>query len=175
MYRIDDDGGRGPSRVRRLVAVGLFVSASMICGLVEARFPLPFPGVRLGVSNIFYLLALTLFGAPEAICTAALRVLLLFAMTGNAFASVCSVSGLALSLSVSIFLYKNFDREVSLKAISVASACAFNLGQLSAVVLMTGEKRMFIYYPILLAVGCATGYAVGAVASNLRDRLERLI
>lgn len=169
-YRTDDDA---PFSIREIVLVGMFTAGALICGLIESRFPLPFPGVRLGLSNIFYLVALMLFGGAEAVCVASLRVLLIFVITGNAFAAGCSVGGLALSLPISIFLWKTFDHVLSVRAISVASAAAFNAGQLAAAAFMTGEPRIMIYYPVLLAIGIATGYLVGRAAESLCDRIER--
>lgn len=170
-YHIDDHVEH--RTVRRVVMLGLFVAASLVCGLVESRFPIPFPGMRLGLSNVFYLTALVLFGAPEAFCVAAMRTAMLFVFTGNAFALACSALGLAPSLAVSALLVGRFGRALSLPAVSAASACVFNLGQLAAVVLMTGESRLFIYYPILMAAGVATGIAVGIAARTIIRRLER--
>ncbi len=161
--------------VRRLTLVGLLTACALLAGLIESRFPLPFPGMRLGLSNVFYLLAIMLFGAPEALCVAVLRTLLLCAITGNVFALACSAGGLACSLPLAIFLYKRFERSLSVPAISVASSAAFNFGQLGAVVLMTGEPRLFFYFPILMCVGFFTGYAVGVLADNLGRRLRRFV
>lgn len=173
VYRFDDPDERPRFTVRNISICGLFIACSLICGLLESRFPLPFPGMRLGLSNVFYLLALSLLGAPEALCVAALRLLLLFAITGNLFAMSCSAAGLVLSMPLTIFLYKAFDHVLSLQAISVASAAAFNFGQLCAVCLMTGEAMLLTYYPPLMAAGAAAGFAMGTAAEIVRDRVER--
>ena len=171
--RIDPTPEGARFSARHVVLVGLFTAGALLAGLLESRFPLPFPGMRLGLSNVFYLLALLLFGASEALCVAALRTLLLFVLTGNAFALACSAGGLACSLPLAIFLYKTFGHTLSVPAISVASSAAFNFGQLGAVVLMTGEPSLFVYFPILMLAGFFTGYAVGALADNLWRRLRR--
>jgi heptaprenyl diphosphate synthase len=131
--------------------------------------------MRLGLSNVFYLLALLLFGASEALCVAVLRLFMLFVITGNAFALACSAGGLVCSLPLAIALYKRFERTLSVPAISVAASAAFNFGQLGAVVLMTGEPRLFLYFPILTLAGFFTGYAVGTLAEALRRRLLRFV
>lgn len=158
---------------RRIALVGLLVALALIAGLVESRFPLPFPGVRLGISNIFYLLAMMLFGVPAAFCVAAVRLALTFLVTGNVFALACSASGLACSLPLAAFLYSNYGRTLSVPAISVASSSAFNAGQLGAVAFMTGEPRIFLYFPVLMLIGFFTGYAVGSLADLMRQKLER--
>lgn len=173
-FRIEPSGApSGRLRTRSIVMIGLFTAGSLVCGLLESRFPLPFPGMRIGLSNIFYLLAIALYGPPEAITVASLRLVMMFAFTGNAFALACSASGLVLSLPMMIVLHRVFDRSLSLKAISVASSCVFNIGQLTAVFAITGEPRIYVYTPVLLAAGIAAGLAVGVAAERICDRVSR--
>lgn len=139
---------------------------------MESWFPLPFPGVRLGLANVFPLLALLLFGPREAVAVALTRLCMAFLLAGNPFALACSAGGLLLSLPLSIALWKKHRDELSVPAISVASAAAFNVGQLCAVVSLTSEPRILAYLPVIMAVGGVTGYLVGYMADKLRLRIE---
>lgn len=159
---------------RTIALLALLTACALIAGLLESYFPLPFPGMRLGIANIFSLVALTLFGPIAAIAVACARAMLSFLITGNFFALVCSGAGMLCSLPTAIFLYKNFKRTVSVPAISVASASAFNFGQVGAVMLMTGEPRIALYLPVLMLLSFFTGYAVGVLAESLSARLNRL-
>lgn len=160
---------------KELVSLGLLAALAIVTGLIESRFPLPFPGVRLGISNVFYLLAMMLYGIPAAFCVAIVRLAVTFLVTGNIFAFVCSAAGLACSISLAAFLYGNYSRMLSIPAISVASSSAFNAGQLGAVAFMTGEPRIFLYYPVLMFVGFFTGFAVGVLADIMKQKLERFV
>lgn len=155
--------------------LGTMAAGAVACGIIETRFPLPFPGMRIGLSNVFYLITVSLFGGVEAISVAALRTLLIFVLSGNVFAAACSAGGLVLSLPLTIFLCTVFDRSISLRAVSVASSAVFNLGQLAVSAAMIGEPRMMLAYPILLVAGSVFGYAVGLSAEKACGAVGRII
>jgi heptaprenyl diphosphate synthase len=157
---------------KRLVTTALFTAASLMAGMLESRFPLPFPGMRLGLANIFTLTAMLVFGPSDAIAVAAARIVLSFLVTGNAVAMLCSVGGAAMSLPVTITLYRMFPDGLSVPAISAAGAYAFNFGQLAAIAIMLRTADVFGYLPWLLAVATATGFAIGRVAEEMSRRLE---
>ncbi|MDR1884638.1 MAG: Gx transporter family protein [Synergistaceae bacterium] len=161
------------SSLRKHVIISLCSVLALITGVVESWFPLPFPGMRLGIANVFPLSLLILLGPGSAVAVAALRLCLAFFLSGNMFPLACSFGGLMLSLPVSITLRVKFRNALSVPAISVASAFAFNMGQVAAVVLLTGEPSVAAYLPILLAVAAPTGLAVGKLAEALATRLEK--
>ncbi len=159
----------------KLVFIALFAALALVLNLAESSFPLPFPGMRLGLANVFSLFALLLLGPASAVLVSVLRVLMAFTISGNPFALACSAGGLFLSLPVSILLYERFGKFFSVEAISVASAVAFNVGQLAVVAFLTGEPALFGYLPILTVAAFATGLAVGFVARTLAARLSSVI
>ena len=163
------------SGTRRLLLIHLCSALALVTGVAESWFPLPFPGMRLGIANVFHLLALILSGPGSSIAVAALRLSLAFFLSGNVFSLACSAAGLLLSLPVSIALFVRYGASLSIPAISVASAFAFNIGQVAAVVLLTGEPTIAAYLPLLLAAASATGLAVGKLAETLAGRLERAL
>ena len=158
----------GSRKPERLVLVALFAALALVVNLAESAFPLPFPGMRLGLANVFSLSALLLLGPASAVLVSALRVLM-------AFALACSAGGLLCSLPVAILLYERFGKIFSVEAISVASAAAFNVGQLAVVVLITKEFALFGYLPVLTVAAFATGLAVGLVARTLAARLSSVL
>jgi heptaprenyl diphosphate synthase len=169
---IEARGEIAASRTKKTVVLALFVVLTFATGMAESLLPLPLPGVRLGAANIFPLAALLLFGAREAAAVAAARLVLAFFLTGNPFALVCSAAGLVCSLPLSILLYSKFRESLSVSAISVASAEAFNLGQVAAAILLTSAPALLVYSPLIMATGAATGYAVGRLAETLCERLK---
>jgi heptaprenyl diphosphate synthase len=160
------------SRTRRLVTMALLTSSALVAGLVESRFPLPFPGMRLGVANAFTLAALISLGPAEAAAVSMGRLALAFLLGGNAAALACSAGGLALSLPVMTALYKIFPKSLSVPAISAAGAYAFNIGQVAAIAAVTRAHTVFVHLPPLLLLGAATGCAVGRAAEWIGDRVK---
>jgi heptaprenyl diphosphate synthase len=157
--------------VKRLTAMAVLTAAALAAGFAESQFPLPFPGMRLGLANVFHLAALLMMGGTEAVTVAAARLALSFFMTGNAVALACSACGLAMSLPVTIFLFKFFPGSLSVPAISVAGAFAFNFGQIAAIALILQAREVLAYIPPLLLCASATGFAVGRLAAEMEKRL----
>lgn len=100
------------------------------------------------------------------------RLLLSFFLTGNPFALLCSAAGLACSLPLSILLYSKFSGSLSVPAISVASAEAFNVGQVAVAVMLTSTPALLACLPFIIAAGAATGYVVGRLAEIMDKRLR---
>lgn len=163
------------SRTERIVLIALFSALAFVVNLAESAFPLPFPGMRLGLANIFSFTALLLFGPASAVLVSVLRVAMAFIISGNPFALACSAGGLLCSLSAAILLYQKFGRLFSVEAISIAAAVAFNAGQISVVVLLTGEPALFWYLPLLTVAASLTGLAVGFLACTLAARLKKTL
>ena len=166
---------RGRPGTPRITGVALLAALALLSGLLEGRFPLPFPGLRLGIANIFTLTALVLFDWRAAASVAVLKIVLSFLLSGNVFALICSASGTLLSLPAAVGLFTRFRDDLSLPALSVASATAFNIGQVLAVAVSVGEPRILGYLPLLIGVGCLTGYAVGVLADKLSTRAGSFI
>jgi heptaprenyl diphosphate synthase len=157
---------------KRLAAMAVLTAAALAAGFAESRFPLPFPGMRLGLANVFHLAALMMMGGAEAAAVAAMRLALSFFMTGNAVAFACSASGLAFSLPVTIALFRFFHDSLSVPAISVAGAFAFNFGQIAAIALIMRTREVMTYLPPLLLCASVTGFAVGRLAVEIHKRVR---
>ncbi|MDR1510219.1 MAG: Gx transporter family protein [Synergistaceae bacterium] len=162
------------SGVKRLAVMAVLTAAALAAGFAESQFPLPFPGMRLGFANVFHLAALLMMGGREAATVAAARLALSFFLTGNAAALACSACGLAMSLPATIVLFKLFPDSLSVPAISVAGAFAFNFGQIAAVALMVQTREVLAYLPPLLLCASVTGFAIGRLAAEMERRLIRL-
>jgi len=160
------------SATKRVVVAALLTSASLLAGFMESRFPLPFPGMRLGIANIFIITAMLLSGPADAVVVAASRLALSFMLTGNAAALMCGAGGLAFSLPVTLALYKFFPDTLSIPAISTAGAYAFNFGQLAAIAMALRAPGVFRYLPWLLIAATITGFSIGYTADRLHARLR---
>jgi heptaprenyl diphosphate synthase len=159
---------------KRLTLISLLTAASLIAGIIESRFPLPFPGMRLGIANIFILTALLLSGPLDAAAVALMKLALSFLFTGNTAAMLCSAGGHACSLPVIIALYILFPDDLSIPAISTAGAFAFNFGQVAAIAAVLRAPGIFAYLPPLLLAAAATGFSIGCAAEAITGRLMKI-
>ena len=157
---------------KRLVLVSLLTAASLAAGTIESRFPLPFPGMRLGVANIFILTALKISGPVDAAAVAFMKLAMSFLFTGNTMAALCSAGGHACSLPVIVVLYKFFPDNLSIPAISTAGAFAFNFGQIAAIAAALRVPGIFAYLPPLLLVAAVTGFSIGYATEVITGRLN---
>ena len=154
--------------------ISLLTAAALIAGIIESRFPLPFPGMRLGAANIFILTALKISGPADAAAVALMKLALSFLLSGNTMAALCSAGGHACSLPVIIVLYKFFPGGLSIPAISTAGAFAFNFGQIAAIAIALRVPGIFAYLPPLLLVAAVTGFSIGCAAEAISRRLKTI-
>ena len=144
--------------------LGVFTALSLICFLIENLLPPLFiPGARIGVGNVFVMLALALYSLPEAFMLLAAKCVL-SAIFGGVTAIIYSAAAGAISLVLSYALIRFFSDKISLTAIAVLSAVVHNLVQLAVFSLATGAKEVFIYAPYLALAGAAAGVVTGLAA-----------
>ena len=160
--------------VKRLIMISLLTAAALTAGTIESRFPLPFPGMRLGAANIFILTALKISSPADAAAVAFMKIALSFLFSGNVVAALCSAGGHACSLPVIVTLYKFFPDDLSIPAISTAGAFAFNFGQIAAIAAILRAPGIFAYLPPLLIVAAITGFSIGHAAEIVTKRLENV-
>lgn len=86
-------------RLRRLVLCAVLCAVALGIFVLEAQIPLPlpFPGIKLGLSNIVTLLALALLGWKEALGIVLGRVLLGNLLLGQPSALLYALAGGLLS------------------------------------------------------------------------------
>lgn len=151
---------------KRLVLISLFVAQAAALNILERyiMIPMVFPGVKLGLANIFTLLGILLLGWKEAFTIVVLRCSLAAIMGGNPFSFLFSITGGLLSTLVMVLLWKKFSVHISIIIISLAGAVAHNIGQLFVAGLLIQDFRIYVYLPVLLLSALVTGYFVGVVA-----------
>ncbi len=69
---------------KKITILALLTGLGLIAFLIEALIPvLPVPGAKLGISNIFSLFALVMYGLPEALMVVVARTVLGSIFAGN--------------------------------------------------------------------------------------------
>ena len=151
------------STTKRIAVLALFTAASLIMFLIESQFPpLFFPGAKMGLSNLFSMLALVLYGPGSAFVVIVCRTLL-----GSLFSNVSTLlysfnAGIA-AIALSSVLVKFVFPAISLLSVSVAAAVFHNIVQNFVFVLVTKTPQVFTYLPYLAVAGVLSGLIVGAV------------
>lgn len=159
------------NNTRRVVLTGLFTACAFAVNIAESAFPMPLPGVKLGLANAVALCALVVIGTKEAFLVTVLRVFLSWLVSGNVFSLACSLGGALPAVAVMSLLYGKFRRDLSLPWISVAGAWAFNAGQVAVVSYIVKDIRVVFYLLPLLAAGTAAGWASGLLANSVCKRI----
>lgn len=160
------------SRHTRSIAIfGLLVAVAMVLSWLEAQLVpfIPFPGVRLGLTNLVVLVALYKLGEKEAIGLNLVRILLVGLSFGNAFSLMYSLAGGLLSGLVMLLLKKT--NRFNIVTVSVAGGIFHNVGQLLVAAAVLGSGAVLYYLVILWISGIIAGAFVGLICAELLKRL----
>ncbi len=148
-------------RAKKIAVLAMMTGFGLIMFMVESLFPpMFFPGAKMGLSNIFSLLTLVLYGLPEALLVVIARTVLGSLFAGNASLLLYSLTAGVASVIVSRLLMFAFPK-VSLLAVSVVSAVVHNTVQLLVYCALTQTTLIFSYLPYLALLGVLAGVIVG--------------
>ena len=152
---------------KKLSRLALLTALGLLAAWLEATLlpPLGVPGIKLGLANLFTVLALYMYGFGAAMMVTFARVALAALLFGSllyAFAgALLAVPCMALLRRCGGF---------SCVGASVAGGAAHNLGQLAAAALAAETPGLAAYLPVLLVAGAITGFVNGALALAVRKR-----
>ena len=160
---------------RKIAMLGILSGLGLAAFMLESLIPMPFlPGAKLGFANIFSMLALLLYGLPEALLVVTARTFLGSLFAGNLSMLLYSLTAGLVSACLSRLLLAALPR-VSLLCVSVAAAVVHNLVQLLVYCTLTGTALLFVYSPYLCLTGAGAGVAVGiAVTCTVKALPARL-
>ncbi len=155
---------------------GILCAFSIISFVIESLFPpIIIPGARMGISNIFILLATILIGNVYGYAILVIKITLGSLFAGNISSLIYSLPAGLVSLTVEIILLY-FLQRISVIAISVSGAVINTTVQNLTFCLVTGSAEYLIYLPYLACVGIIAGLIVGlAVFLTVRFIPQRYI
>ena len=159
------------SSIKKITLTGILTALALLAFMLESLLPpIIIPGAKLGLSNIFILLALIFVGTPYAFIALVLKALLGSIFSGNMSAIIYSLPAGLISLSIEIILFY-FVKELSIICVSITGA-VINLAMQNAVFcLITGGAEYLIYLPYLALIGSACGLVVGLAVYYLAKHL----
>ena len=128
---------------------------------IEGLFPPLFlPGARLGVSNIFILLAAIILGGKYAFITLMVKTVLGSLFAGNLSMILYSLPAGAIALTVELIIIY-IIRKTSVVAVSVGGAVINTTVQNVIFCLITGASEYLAYLPYLALISVVSGLFVG--------------
>ncbi|MFA5676709.1 MAG: Gx transporter family protein [Christensenellales bacterium] len=148
------------------LSAALAVAESMI----GALFPVPVPGVKLGIANIVSLFLLCCFSLSSALTISFLRTLLASLFFGGLGMFVYSAPGALLS-TLAMYIALRRLKSLSIAGVSMIGACVHNIAQVCVAVLITGETGLFFYGFVLLIAGAVSGAVTGIAARVTMPRI----
>ena len=163
---------------KRLAVLGVLAALSLAVHTIESAFPPLFgiPGAKLGLSNLFSMLALVVYGPLDAFCILLARTLLGALIGGSASSLLFSLSGGGAALLVSILLIYFAVPRVSYLAVNIAAAVIHNIVQVAVFVWETHAplqtSPFFLLCPRRRAFGCCRrGGRAAAIQAHPRTHL----
>lgn len=148
----------------KIVLTAILGCFGIIAFMLENLLPtIILPGARLGLSNIFVLLALIWLGLRYAAAVVTVKTVLGSLLCGNPFAIVFSLPAGILSLIVIFLFLKYVYPKISPVAVSVIGAVVNCFVQTGVYCLITATPQYFIYMGFLGIVGTVGGIIVGVL------------
>ena len=161
---------------KRIAMLGILSGLGLVAFMIESLVPIPYlPGAKIGLANVFSMLALVLYGLPDALIVVVVRTFLGSLFAGNFSMIIYSATAGVCSAIVSRLMLCLVPR-ISFVAVSVTSAVIHNLVQLSVYCGLTATVQLFGYAPYLCLLGTVSGAVVGlAVTYTLKAIPARIL
>ncbi len=147
--------------VYKIAACGIFSALALIAFVIESLFPPLFiPSARMGISNIFVLLAAITLGVPYGAAVLIIKCVLGSVFSGNISAMIYSLPAGIVAFSAEIIVIA-FFKKTSVTAASALGAVINSVCQNAVFCLVANDFGFFVYLPYLAAIGAASGILVG--------------
>lgn len=157
---------------RRIAALATLVACSLIAFVAESLCPVgAIPGARLGLGNVFVLIAILVLGNAEGVFLVVAKTLLGALIAGNPGAAAYGLAGGLCSVAFCVVMLNSDKCRCSLVGISVCSAVINNIAQNATFCAAMQSPVMFAWLPYLVLTGCVGGATVGATATLALKRL----
>lgn len=155
----------------KFALAGVLCALSLISFLLENLFPPIFiPGARMGISNLFILLAAILCGVWYGAGALIIKCVLGSVFSGNFSALMYSLpAGIVGYVAEVCAIY--LTRKTSVLSASVLAATLNSAVQNIMFCAVTGSAAYIVYLPYLTIIGAASGALVGVAATIILRRL----
>ncbi|MBR2578180.1 MAG: Gx transporter family protein [Erysipelotrichaceae bacterium] len=157
--------------IRKEVFIALLCAFAVIVNLFEGAYLsfLPY-GLKIGLANIFALIAWKKYGRKEMLLLNFLRVTVAALLKGSLFSLSFFIALGGIALSSLMLLIMN--KKAGLMFVSLLCAIMHNIGQLFVVVLIYQDISIAVMLPALLLLGIPCGIFTGFTADLILKRIE---
>lgn len=163
------------NRTKKLSLTALYGALALITFLLENLVPSFFvPGAKMGLGNIFVMLALYTFGVGEAFCVFLVKCILGNLLSGTLSSMLFSFLAGATSLLACCLLWKFAKNKISLPAVSVAGAVINNIVQNLIYAFLTQTVLVLSYLPYLALVGALSGAITGIITALIVKKVPKI-
>lgn len=159
---------------KKTAAAGLMTALALIFSYIEVLIPFNFgiPGIKLGIANLVVIIALYRMGCRYAFGINIVRVLVAGLLFSGLFGAVYSLAGALMSFAVMVLAKK--AEIFSVTGVSMAGGVAHNLGQILVATALVENIRIFVYFPVLIFSGVASGAIIGIISYFMLRRIPQL-
>ena len=156
------------TKTKTLTILALLAAAAVALRFAEGLLPVTIaPGLKPGLANSVTLLCLYLFPLRQTVLYLAVRVMLTALLFTGLFTPAFCIGTTGAVLSLAVMYAAKRSNVFSLPGVSVAGACAHNLGQLIAACLLMQSTTLFSLLPFLIALSIPFGLLTGFIAQRL--------
>lgn len=164
----------GNHAARKLCRMASLLVLALGLSFLETLFPLPLPGLKLGLANVVITATFFFCGKGEAATVSLVRMILCALLFGSFISFLFSAVG-ALFSYLSLWLTgKGRGRFFSMLGISLVSAAAHHVGQLLVAAVLFAPGVIFTYLPLLLFLGIFTGAFSGFLLLFAEKNLQKI-
>lgn len=155
--------------MKRIININLtkmiiFLALFLLMGYIENIIPLNigYFGIKLGLSNLVFLVSLYILGPKKSVILSFLRVVIINLLFGDILHFAISMAGFVFSSIIMIFLFYLFN--ISVVLISIYGAVFHVLGQYIVVFLILKNISIIKLLPLSLVFSIICGFIIGLLA-----------
>ncbi len=154
----------------KITITAILSALSLICFLIENLLPPIFiPGAKIGLSNVFILMAIFMAGYPYAFAVLLIKIVLGSIFSGNVSAMLYSLPAGLISIGLEIILIRL--KKFSILSVSVIGSVINLTVQNAVFCLITNTVEYFTFLPYLALIGVASGALIGIIVYLLQKFL----
>lgn len=161
--------------IKKLTTTAMLSAFALITFMIENLFPPLFlPGAKLGLSNIFILVAVLFLGSGYGYAVLIVKAVLGSVFSGNVSSLLYSLPAGLIALTVEVILLR-FDKVFGLVSVSVFGAIINLVAQNGVFCLVTGVPEYLAYSPYLSLIGILSGAVIGVTVYLIYNKLPKSV
>lgn len=150
----------------------VLIAVSLVLSLLDAKFPIPVPGVKLGLANVVTLFSIYTLSPISAASILFCRCILASIFGGGVSSLLFSLCGGACAFCI-MLIFKRF-RFLTIYGVSIAGAAAHGVGQIIIACFLFSSFAAVSYLPFLLFAAPLTGAVCAFISDILISRLGNM-